>query len=245
MPLRDHFRPPISELNSWEEIHGMWPATIVQHLRRILPVGYAAAPKVRLGPYFEIDIGTFERDNRLQTSTTPTGVDTGGGTALWAPPSPTATSTTELADIDEYEVRIYSQTERRQLVAAIELVSPSNKDRFESRHAFISKCINFLRQGVCVTIVDVVTVRHTNLYAEMLELVGIRETGMSDPPPSLYAVTCRWIEGYKTGTLQRWAYPLTIGETLPTLPIWLSPTLPIPFDLEQSYEATSTDLGLI
>lgn len=240
MPLRDHFRPPISELNSWEEIHGGWPMVIVQHLRRILPLGYAAAPKVRLGPYFEIDIGSFERDHQSSTM-----IDTDTGTTLWTAPSPTATIETELADTDEYEVRIYSQTERRQLVAAIELVSPSNKDRQEHRHAFISKCISLLRQGVCVTIVDVVTVRNTNLYVEMLESLGIPPTGLSDPPPSLYAVTCRWLEGYKTGTLQTWTHSLSLGETLPTLPLWLSPTLAIPFDLEQSYEATCTDLGLI
>jgi len=32
MPLRDHFRPPLSEVSSWEEVHGQWPAVIVQHL---------------------------------------------------------------------------------------------------------------------------------------------------------------------------------------------------------------------
>lgn len=31
MPLRDHFRPPLSEVSSWEEVHGGWPMVIVQH----------------------------------------------------------------------------------------------------------------------------------------------------------------------------------------------------------------------
>ena len=32
MPLRDHFRPPVESKHSWDELHGMWPAVIVQHL---------------------------------------------------------------------------------------------------------------------------------------------------------------------------------------------------------------------
>jgi hypothetical protein len=27
VPLRDHFQPPISHIASWEEVHGIWPAT--------------------------------------------------------------------------------------------------------------------------------------------------------------------------------------------------------------------------
>ena len=31
---------------------------------------------------------------------------------------------------------------------------------------------------------------------------------------------------------------------LPTLPLWLTPTLGVPLDLEQSYEKTCDDLGV-
>ncbi len=240
MPLRDHFRPPVTNRIPWEGFHGGWPMVIVQHLRKVLPAEYFAVPKVHLGPYFEIDIGTFELNDPPQT-----GFNTGNGTALWTAPSPTTTIELDMPDIDEYEVKIYSQTDEKQLVAAIELVSPSNKDRFESRQAFISKCATLLRQGVCVTIIDMVTVRQSNLFTELLEFIGVRQRVMSDPPPSLYAVTCRWLEVKRKGSFEAWAYPLVIGETLPTLPLWLSLTLPILFDFEQSYEATCTDLGLV
>ena len=49
MPLRDHFRPPVSKQASWEGFHGMWPASIVQQLRKQLPPGYVAEPRVHLG----------------------------------------------------------------------------------------------------------------------------------------------------------------------------------------------------
>ena len=62
MPLRDHFRPPVDNEHSWDELHGMWPAVIVQQLFPKLPEGYIAAPRVHLGTAFEIDVSTFESD---------------------------------------------------------------------------------------------------------------------------------------------------------------------------------------
>ena len=62
MPLRDHFRPPVENKHSWDELHGMWPAVIVQQLFPILPEGYVAAPRVHLGTACEIDVSTYERD---------------------------------------------------------------------------------------------------------------------------------------------------------------------------------------
>jgi hypothetical protein len=83
-------------------------------------------------------------------------------------PAPTLTLETELPEQDEYEVRVYDARRGRTLVAAIELVSPSNKDHPESRRAFVAKCAALLQKDVCVSIVDVVTVRQFNLYADLL-----------------------------------------------------------------------------
>lgn len=60
-------------------------------------------------------------------------------TAVWTAPSPTLTLESELTNQDEYEVRVYDARHGRRLVAAIEIVSPSNKDRPESRRAFVAK----------------------------------------------------------------------------------------------------------
>ena len=37
MPLRDHFRPPVSSRHSWEGFHAQWPAMLVQRLFPDLP----------------------------------------------------------------------------------------------------------------------------------------------------------------------------------------------------------------
>jgi hypothetical protein len=61
MPLRDHFRPPVSKRSSWEGFHGGWPMRIVEELAPRLPDGFVAEPRVHLGNYYEIDICAFEQ----------------------------------------------------------------------------------------------------------------------------------------------------------------------------------------
>ena len=152
MPLRDHFRDEAHTASSWQGFHGGWPMVIVQHLFRLLPEGYLAEPRVQLGTFYEIDIGTFEMNDRVDRAY---GTNFNGqganATALLSPPQPTWSVETEFDDEYEYEVRIYDATKGKELVAAIELVSPANKDRPKHRQAFISKCIALLQKGVCVS----------------------------------------------------------------------------------------------
>src|SRR6201993_290760 len=171
MPLRDHFRPPVETKHSWDALHGGWPMMIVQQLFPILPEGYVAAPGVHLGTAFEIDVSTYEQDEPARAAKARNG-NSGTAVATLAPPKPTFTLETELPDQDEYEVRIYDARHGRRLVAAIEIVSPSNKDRPESRRAFVAKVAALLQHDVSVSLVDLVTVRQFNLYADLLELIG-------------------------------------------------------------------------
>jgi hypothetical protein len=50
MPLRDHFRPPLDNLASWDGFFGGWPAMIVLTLEPKLPIQYVAGPRIHLGP---------------------------------------------------------------------------------------------------------------------------------------------------------------------------------------------------
>src|SRR5205823_1913849 len=139
---------------------------------------------------FEIDVSAYEQDEPSSAATTTT--DNGGVAAVpWAPPAPTLTLETDLPEQDEYEVRVYDARRDRRLVAAIEIVSPSNKDRPEHRRAFVAKTAALLQQDVCVSIVDVVTVWQFNLYADLLALIGRADPALGSDPPHLYAVTLR------------------------------------------------------
>ncbi len=242
MPLRDHYRSPVNDTHSWDEVHGQWPGEIVRHLSTILPAGFRAAPKVHLGSPFEVDVSTYDLDSR---DPGPNAASGDGGTATLTALSPTLTVEADLSEQDEYEVRIYDVERGRQLVAAIEIVSPSNKDRPDARAAFIGKVVSLLQQGVCVSLVDLVSVRQKNFYLDLLNLLGRADPALGTPPPHLYAVTLRSRKPPKRKQLlEAWFYPMPVGQPLPTLPIWLTPDLRVMLPLETSYEETCRVLGI-
>jgi hypothetical protein len=232
MPLRDHFPAPLDEQTSGDLLHGQWPAMIVLRLRPLLPVRYVAGPHVHLGNEIEIDVATFEKG----TSDLP--ALTNGNGATWQLSEPSVAVETDLLDTDEYEVRVYDTERGRRLVAAVEIVSPANKDRPESRRVFVAKCAALLRQGVSVAIVDLVTSRHFNLYVELLDLIGRSDPTLGAKPPTTYAAACRWIERDRKRILETWSHTLTLGQPLPTLPLWLAENFVVPLELEPSYEET-------
>jgi hypothetical protein len=86
MPLRDHFRPPIWDHNSWEGFHGMWPASMVVQLSKILPEEFTAEPRVHLGTYFEIDVCAYESNEPAAPQLTYGSNGGGLATATWASP---------------------------------------------------------------------------------------------------------------------------------------------------------------
>jgi Protein of unknown function (DUF4058) len=235
MPLRDHFRPPVSSRSSWEGFHGGWPMAMVQKLSPLLPENFTAEPRVHLGSYFEIDVCAYEANGAKVSAAEESG---GVATATKIAPEPTLAVNVDLAEQYEYEVLVFDESRNRRLVAAVEIVSPANKDRPENRRAFVIKCASLLQQGVCVSMVDLVTIRDFNLYTDLLELLNQSDRHFMPSPPPVYAVTCRYRKIGGRTRLETWAHPLMIGEALPSLPIWLSNEVNISLDLEASYEET-------
>src|SRR5262245_7325955 len=82
----------------------------------------------------------------------------------------------------EYEVLVYDQSRGRQLVAAVEIVSPADKDRPESRAVFVAKRDVLLQKGICVSLIDLVATRHFNLYTDLLELIGKSDPAFRPEP---------------------------------------------------------------
>lgn len=193
MPLRDHFRPPLDDKTSWEGFHGQWLAMIVMAWARRLPPRYVAEPRVHLGAYFEIDVASYE-ENEADGMPSGNGGDNGGvATAAWAPPRPTLDVAADLPKQAGYEVRVYDMKRHRRLVAAVEIVSPANKDPPETRRAFVAKCAALFQEQVSIAIIDLVTTRQFNLYSDLLEMIGQRPDPSLGPTPTpLYAAACRW-----------------------------------------------------
>ncbi|MFO0850670.1 MAG: DUF4058 family protein [Gemmataceae bacterium] len=233
MPLHDHFRSPVNDTHHWSELHGGWPMEIVRTLFDLLPPRFHAAPRLYLGSPFEVDVATTEDDR------SPKAPSRGGGTATQTASAPTFTVEADLAEQDEYEVLVYDDERERTLVAAVEVISPSNKDRPESRAKFITKVSSLLSQEVCVSLIDPVSIRRANLYADLLTQLGHVDPQLAPTPPPLYAVTLRTRQppkGKKLPLLDAWFFPLAVGQPLPTIPLWLGPDQCIQLPLEPSYQ---------
>src|SRR5262249_18445496 len=152
MALRDHFRSPLDDVRHWEGCLATWPVMIVALLRRKLPRRYVAEPRVHSGSSAEIDVSTFEHENEGLLAASDGSGNGNVATMVWAPPRPTLAVATDLPAQDVYEVLVYDEKRHCRLVAAVEIVSPANKDRPENRRAFVAKCAGLLRERVSVVI---------------------------------------------------------------------------------------------
>ncbi len=179
MPLRDHFRPPLADRRSWEGFHGGWPTMIVIGLNRKLPD--ATSPS-RRSTWARRSRSTWRPTRRTRTiSPSPARRTTAVGSRRRSGPAEADAGRRDRpAGLDEYEVRVYDTKAGRRLVAAVEIVSPANKDRPEHRRAFVAKCAALLQNHVCVAIVDLVTTRTANLYGDLMELLGQTDPSLAD-----------------------------------------------------------------
>ena len=197
-------------------------------LNRRLPRRYAAEPRAHLGASSVVDVATFDEETAELPSIQ----------------RPTLAIATDLPDLDVYEVRVYDDKSGHRLVAAVEIVSPSNKGRPEHRRAFVAKCSDLIRDGVCVAIVNLVTRRHFNLYGELMDFIGQADPSLGDEPSAIYAVSCRWGRNVGRGLFEAWMNFLSVGSPLPTLPLWLADNLAVPLELEPTYEETHRGLRI-
>src|SRR5262249_19224754 len=170
MPLLDHFHPPLHGPRRWEGFQHAWATFIAQQLNQeTLPPGYFAESEISVGPELEIDVAALKLKR-----TRPGRESQGGATAVWSPASPRFATKVDFAHLDRYEIRVYQDLGGAELRAAIELVSPSNKDRPGSRRTFAAKCAGYLQHGIGVMIIDIVTARSANLHRELFETLEVK-----------------------------------------------------------------------
>lgn len=232
MPILDHFNPPLSTERVWNTFHHAWSATIARTLnRRLLPENYFATPNVQFGPRVEIDVGTFEQAEASEQ---------GLPTALTLMAEPTTTIPAIFPDI--VEVVIVRQEGGPQVVAAIELVSPSNKDRPATRRAFVAKMSSYLQQGISLSVIDLVTTRSAHLHNEWIEWMqapsGFMENEAEAP---LYANSYRALRHDERDEIEMWLHPLQVGAPLPSLVLFLRGDTCVEIPLEETYMETCED----
>jgi hypothetical protein len=242
MPLLDHFHPPLHGPRRWEGFHHAWATFIAQQLnQQTLPEGYFAESEISLGAEFEIDVAALRGQN-----TPPATDDTATtATAVWSPPQPALTADVSFAQLDSYEIKVYQDLGGAELRGAIELVSPANKDRPGSRRTFAAECAGYIRHGIGLVVIDVVTARSADLHAELMDVLeATTRPAVWKSPTGLYAVAYRPVTLLNAPRLEAWPEALSVGQALPTLPLWLAPDLCVPLRLEESYLATCQSLRI-
>lgn len=239
MPLLDHFHPPLHGPRRWEGFHHAWATAIAHQLNQdVLPPDYFAEPEISVGPEMEIDVATLHAETNGNGATTTS-------TKAWAPPRAKESVAVDFSRLDSYEVRIYQNLGGAELRAAIELISPANKDRAGSRQTFAAKCAGHLQHGIGLVIVDVVTARDANLHAEIIEMMEVKtRRQVWQSPTGIYAVAYRPVTQRKKPRVEMWPEALALGMKLPVLPVWLSLDQCVPVRLEESYLATCQSLRI-
>ena len=243
MTLRDHFHPPLARRRHWHSFHNAWATAIAASLNTSLPDDYFAEPNVQFG--IEIDVAALHEE----FGTSPSDSKNGSGTPILAGPTPVGSVPPAPAqtlpfqpNTDTVEVTIYNTDAGPQLVGAIELVSPANKDRAAHRDAFISKCETYLRQGVGLVVIDIVTNRRVNLHNQLLaHLVDGQEELVAD----LYAVSYRTVQRDNQPHLDIWPESLVLDNSLPeSIPLWLRGEIYCPLELNSTYQRTCNELRI-
>jgi hypothetical protein len=236
MPLLDHFHPPLEGRRHWESFHARWASAMADALNlALLPPGYFAEIQVHFGSRVEVDVATLEEVASI-SSTRREGTTATLEAPAWAPPTPALVMPALFPD--DVEVQVYSSEGGPTLVAAIELISPGNKDRDEARRAFAAKCAGYLQRGIGLIIIDVVTNRRGNLHDELVRLLGYGDEFLFPSGPSLYAVAYRPLRRDETNQTEVWPTPVMVGDALPTLPLALRRGPCVPLDLEAIYMDT-------
>lgn len=220
-------------MRRWGSFYALWAGAIATSLNQhLLPKDYFAEIQVHVGSRVEVDIATMHNEQVADDEG-----ERGGGVATvrarpWSPPA--AAMSMPAIYPDSIEVLVYTTEGGATVVAAVELISPGNKDRPESRRAFAAKCSAYLQQGIGLMIIDVVTDRHANLHNELVELLAVGEK-FRISGEGLYAVAYRPIRRPNDERIDVWPAALAVGKPLPLLPLALDKSICLPLDLEAPY----------
>jgi hypothetical protein len=136
--------------------------------------------------------------------------------------------------------RVVVRHRLREVVSAIEVVSPGNKAGKIAVREFVTKAVDFLRHGINLMIVDPFPAGpqdpqtlHSLIWDEFDE--GVPFELPSDEPLLLasYRAAVPLVEFAPEAFIE----PLRVGAELPEMPIWLDPDLYVNLPLEQTYRA--------
>jgi uncharacterized protein DUF4058 len=226
MPLHDW-----TDERGWDSVHPFWLAYLVEWIQPRLPEGY----KAFLGgvPALTVASGNGKPDVSVRQ---------------WGPGPPAEKGATDTAVLEpDLEASVAIRLDPQpavhidlhgQLIAAIELVSPRNKDRADAKETYTSRYLGYLRLGVHLMLVDVLPRPKGFSFSDAITTaLGLDLPPLLPPFVAAYRVGEVVPVGEDMGSLVGlWRRPLQVGQPLPSLPLPLSVHRALMIDLEETYQ---------
>ena len=230
-------------LPGWVGVHQVWIVELLYWIKPRLPEGYRAY--IGATPTFAIGAPAGGAAGWGSARLAAGGWPAGGATEL---PSATPDNPAEEPDQEMAVSTLQGEPalliERRGLlIAALELVSPRNKDRPAACAAYTSTYVGYLLKGIHLLLVDV---HRRPLQFSFADRIA-SELHLDQPAcPAPFALAYRVGEPAPGGGrfLAVWRRPLTVGSPLPPLRLPLSVQESVLVDLEATYtRAAAAYLG--
>lgn len=142
------------------------------------------------------------------------------------------------AEPDAYAAKartvVIRHTSDHRIIAMVEVVSPGNKSARHAIRAFVQKALRVLRSGIHLVVVDLFppSVRdpegvHKAIWDELID----NDFAL---PPDQRLTLASYIGGLVP---ESFVETVAVGETLPDMPLFLTPEFYIPLPLERTYES--------
>lgn len=226
MPLHDW-----TDERSWDSLYPLWLTYLLEYVQERLSEGY----KAFLGgvPSLTVDSGHGKPDVSVRQCGLESVAQPATSGAGVLEPDLEANVAFRLAPQRALHIDFHGQ-----LIAALELVSPRNKDRADAKETYCNRYLGYLRLGVHLMLVDVLPRPKGYSFSDAIT----SSLGLDLPPlPPPFAAAYRIGEvipvGDDVGSLVGlWRRPLRVGQALPTLPLPLTVHCAIAIDLEETYQ---------
>ena len=229
MPVHDWSRVAAG---IYHDFHQSWITDLKKLLNDgALPTNYYALAEQRINPIAP-DVLTLK--GAITADRDFDAVQADGGVVI-APP--------QILPVDESDLEVYRRKQNRvairhvsddSLVAVIEIVSPGNKSGRNAMSKFVNKSIDLIARGIHLTIVDITkpTKRDPHgIHAVIREEMTDRGTE-SDLSKPLTTASYDASNGVRA-----FVEHFAVGDTIPSIPLFLQHNGQIPLPLEQSYQA--------
>jgi hypothetical protein len=225
MPLHDW-----TDERGWDSVYPVWLTYLLEFVQERLPPGYRAF----LGGVLSLtrDSGRGKPYVSVRQRVTEPAAEAVTGATGLIEPDLEASVAFRLDPQRALHVDFHGQ-----LIAALELVSPRNKDPADAKETYTTRYLGYLRVGVHLMLVDVLPRPTGFSFSDAIT----SSLGLDLPPlPPPFAAAYRVGEvvpvGDDMGSLVGlWRRPLRVGQPLPTLPLPLSLHKAVLIDLEETY----------